>query len=155
MTFSCCCSSICHASRNQHPFFNPREKFKKVCLPRLCYLMCTKGNVNPKYTALYFILSLFQHLAVQHRLECYLSSLQTLVLKPQQIKHSLRFLSLYLCLLHVYVVSFSSPCLLAQRQLNIWYLRRDTVVENIVLCDRLQTSRLNWDIQNTYTDVPL
>ena len=29
-------------------FSNPREKFKKVCLPWLCYLMCTRGNVNPE-----------------------------------------------------------------------------------------------------------
>lgn len=34
-------------------FFNPREKFKKVCLPWLCYLMCTKGNVNPEYSTVF------------------------------------------------------------------------------------------------------
>lgn len=148
MTFSCCCSSICHASRNQHPFFNPKEKFKKVCLPQLCYLMCTKGNVNPNYTALYFTLKLFQHLAVQHRLECYLNSLQTLVLKTSANQaQSLFSISLSLCLLHVYVVSFSSPCSLAQKQLNIWYVRKYKVVENIVLGDRLQRSGLNWDIR--------
>ena len=33
--------------------FYPREKFKKVCLPWLCYLMCTKGNVNPEYSTVF------------------------------------------------------------------------------------------------------
>lgn len=150
MTFSCCCSSICHASRNQHPFFNLTEKFKKVCFSWLYYRMCTKGNVNPKYTALYFTLSLFQNLAVQHRLECYLNSQQTLVLKSQQIKHSLRSLSLHL--------SVCSKCMWLNFHQHSCFDKNSPTsdilggLENIAMDDRLQRSGLNWDIP-VYTHI--
>lgn len=98
MTFSCCCSSICHATRSQRSF-NPREKFKKVYLSWLCYLLCTKGNVNPKYAPMYFIVSLFQHCATRTRV------LPKLIANTGTKKFS-KACAFYLCALYMYEVSF-------------------------------------------------
>lgn len=104
-------------------------------LAQLSYLY---HNDNPKYTVLYFTQSLFQH---WNWLECYLSSLQILVLKSSvnQVLSPIS-ISLSLCLLRVCVVSFSSPHLHKKNSPNIWYLSSSNMVEHIVLRDGLQSN---------------
>lgn len=66
-----------HLSRFKEPtsfIFNPREKNKKkrfVCLDSA--VLCVPKEMSTQNIALQMTLSLLQHLAVQHRLKCYMS----------------------------------------------------------------------------------